>query len=77
MISRYALPIYPDCTIVQLHGPVAGCCVIFFSKEVVHCPGSECNHMWLLPKHLRRSKALQVRYAGLIIKGFYISRKNG
>jgi len=28
-------------------------------EDVVHCPGSECNHMWLLPKHLRRSKALQ------------------
>lgn len=28
-------------------------------EDVVHCPGSECNHMWLLPKRLRRSKASQ------------------
>eukprot|EP00435_Cladocopium_sp_Y103_P051536 s478_g16.t1 len=23
-------------------------------EDVVHCPGSDCDHMWLLPKHLRR-----------------------
>jgi len=29
--------------------------------QVVHCPGSDCDHMWLLPKQLRRSKASQER----------------
>lgn len=33
MVSRYALPIYPDLTLVQLHGPVAGCCVFSFSER--------------------------------------------
>lgn len=28
-------------------------------EDVVHCPGSDCDHMWLLPKQLRRSKASQ------------------
>ena len=28
-------------------------------EDVIHCPGSECNHMWVLPKALRRSKSAQ------------------
>ncbi|CAJ1337663.1 unnamed protein product [Effrenium voratum] len=28
-------------------------------EDVVHCPGSDCSHMWLLPRDLRRAKASQ------------------
>lgn len=28
-------------------------------EDVIHCPGSECSHMWVLPKALRRSKSAQ------------------
>ena len=34
-------------------------CPRFSQWQVVHCPGSDCDHMWLLPKQLRRSKASQ------------------
>ena len=29
------------------------------TQDVVHCPGSDCSHMWLLPRDLRRAKASQ------------------
>eukprot|EP00931_Biecheleriopsis_adriatica_P119043 TRINITY_DN94332_c0_g1_i1.p1 TRINITY_DN94332_c0_g1~~TRINITY_DN94332_c0_g1_i1.p1 ORF type:complete len:437 (-),score=53.10 TRINITY_DN94332_c0_g1_i1:29-1339(-) len=28
-------------------------------EDVVHCPGGDCSHMWLLPKELRRRKSSQ------------------
>ena len=49
-------------------GLAASCAVRM--EDVVHCPGSECNHMWVLPKALRRAKAAQAG-SGSAVRMFF------
>ena len=42
-------------------------------EDVVHCPGSECNHMWVLPKASRRAKSAQAGKGGCVhVRDFVI-----